>query len=558
MLEVGSIVDGKYKILNLIGRGGMSNVYLAVNEKVNKTWAIKEVRKEEQSNLAFIKQSLVVEMELLKKLNHPNLPQIIDVIEERDNLLIVMEYIEGITLEESLKKEKVIEQNDMVKYSIQLCDVLDYLHHQTPPIIYRDMKPSNIMLKSDGNVVLIDFGTAREYKNDKMEDTTCLGTRGYAAPEQFGGMGQTDERTDIYNLGATMYHLVTGHNPATPPYEMYPIRKWNEGLSSGLEYIIEKCTIQNPEERYQSIDELRYALQNFRKFDESAIIKYRKNLKIFFCFLVATFLCLFSSIFLGIIGNFEENREYSSVMAQARKMTSEEEIFERCLAAITMNPTRDDAYQMIYETIIEDGVMSEEEEAVILKICTNTEDAILEYEKKNPKGYADFCYNCANAYWYYYIHKEGRQTHAVNWFETAVSYYKENQEKEVEYRRSQLYLQIGKFYKKILAAQIEGKDAGMYGEFWNNMVELKRMNDENQDRELVTLYLYEEIVTKSMEYARYFIEDGVMREDILSMYSDIATDLKMKKENAHNRQLEEINYIEKLIVDAEHILKSNV
>lgn len=104
------------------------------------------------------------------------------------------------------------------------------------------MKPSNVMLKPDGNVMLIDFGTAREFKSTSVADTTCLGTQGYAAPEQFGGHGQTDARTDIYCLGATMYHLITGHNPALPPYEMYPIRQWNPMLSSGLEEIILKCT----------------------------------------------------------------------------------------------------------------------------------------------------------------------------------------------------------------------------------------------------------------------------------------------------------------------------
>lgn len=112
------------------------------------------------------------------------------------------------------------------------------------------------MLKPDGNVMLIDFGTAREFKYSSVADTTCLGTQGYAAPEQFGGHGQTDARTDIYCLGATMYHLVTGHNPATPPYEMYPIRQWNPMLSSGLEEIILKCTQRNPEDRYQSCAEL--------------------------------------------------------------------------------------------------------------------------------------------------------------------------------------------------------------------------------------------------------------------------------------------------------------
>ena len=260
MLEIGSLVDGKYKILNKIGQGGMSVVYLAMNERANKQWAIKEVRKDGVQNFEVVKQGLIVETDLLKKLNHPNLPSIIDVIDGDGSFLIVMDYIEGRTLEKVLREYGAQDQEDVIEWAKQLCDVLSYLHSRKPPIIYRDMKPSNVMLRPDGKVMLIDFGTAREFKETSVADTTCLGTQGYAAPEQYGGHGQTDARTDIYCLGATLYHLLTGHNPSEPPYEMYPIRYWNPDLSSGLEEIILKCTQKNPEDRYQSCGELLYAL----------------------------------------------------------------------------------------------------------------------------------------------------------------------------------------------------------------------------------------------------------------------------------------------------------
>lgn len=280
MLKVGDLIDGKYKILNEIGRGGMSTVYLAINEKANKPWAVKEVRKNGISNRELVKQSLMVEINLLKKLKHKGLPSIVDIIDQQDNYLIVMDYIEGITLENIMQEEGVQSQEKVVDWAIQLCDVLQYLHTRKPAIIYRDMKPSNIMLRSDGSVVLIDFGTAREFKERHVEDTTCLGTQGYAAPEQFGGMGQTDERTDIYSLGATMYRLVTGHNPSEPPYEMYPITHWNPRLSTGLEGIIAKCTSKDPKSRYQSVQEVRYALEHYRDLDLDSIRRYRRNLRI--------------------------------------------------------------------------------------------------------------------------------------------------------------------------------------------------------------------------------------------------------------------------------------
>ena len=147
MLKVGDLIDGKYKILNEIGRGGMSTVYLAINEKANKPWAVKEVRKNGISNRELVKQSLMVEINLLKKLKHKGLPSIVDIIDQQDNYLIVMDYIEGITLENIMQEDGVQPQEKVVDWAIQLCDVLQYLHTRKPAIIYRDMKPSNIMLR---------------------------------------------------------------------------------------------------------------------------------------------------------------------------------------------------------------------------------------------------------------------------------------------------------------------------------------------------------------------------------------------------------------------------
>lgn len=149
MLEIGSLVDGKYKILNVVGKGGMSVVYLAMNERANKQWAIKEVRKDGVQDFEVVKQNLIVETDILKNLNHPNLPSIIDVIDREDSFLIVMDYIEGKALSDVLKEYGAQPQEYVIEWAKQLCDVLGYLHSRVPPIIYRDMKPSNVMLKPE-------------------------------------------------------------------------------------------------------------------------------------------------------------------------------------------------------------------------------------------------------------------------------------------------------------------------------------------------------------------------------------------------------------------------
>lgn len=311
MLEIGSLLDGKYKILNKIGQGGMSIVYLAMNEKANKQWAIKEMRKEKNKNCEVMRQSLITETNLLKELKHPYLPSIADIIENEDTIIIVMDYVEGRALSDILSEKGTIDEASVVEYAIQLCDVLDYLHSQNPPIIYRDLKPSNIILKPDGKITLIDFGTARRYNYDSISDTTCLGTIGYAAPEQFAGenLRQTDARTDIYNLGATMYHLLTGVNPSEPPYELYPIRKWDERLSDGLEKIILRATRKDPERRFENCKEMAYALKHYKDLDDSYIRNQKKKIFLF----AATITISASSFFVAMAANGMEKREISKV-----------------------------------------------------------------------------------------------------------------------------------------------------------------------------------------------------------------------------------------------------
>ena len=311
MLEIGSLLDGKYKILNKIGQGGMSVVYLAMNEKANKQWAIKEMRKEKNKNYEIMKQSLITETNLLKELKHPYLPSIADIIESDDTIIIVMDYVEGRPLSDILTEEGTIEEDKVADYAIQLCDVLDYLHSQKPPIIYRDLKPANIMLRPDGKITLIDFGTARKYNYDSVSDTTCLGTIGYAAPEQFAGetLRQTDARTDIYNLGATMYHLLTGVNPSEPPYELYPIRRWDESLSNGLEKIILRATRKDPDKRFNDCKEMSYALQHFRDLDDSYIATQKKKIFLF----AASLILSFTFFSMAIVVNGMEKREISKV-----------------------------------------------------------------------------------------------------------------------------------------------------------------------------------------------------------------------------------------------------
>ena len=305
-----TLFNGKYKTLNLIGSGGMSKVYLAESTSLGTKWAIKAVDKKLHTEF-----DLLAEPNILKKLNHPSLPRIIDIEEDENNLYIIEDYIDGTSLDRQLKEKKNFDENTVINWAKQLCDVLIYLHNQKPnPIIYRDMKPANIIVDKDNKVKLIDFGIAREFKIDNDSDTTYMGTRGYAAPEQYG-TSQSDKRTDIYSLGVTMYHLLTGISPLEPPYELRKLRLIDSNFSEGIEYIVNKCIQSDPINRYQSVEELLYDLNNIHTFN-SYYIKQKKIEKTKNIIKATVLVTSISSILLGtkVMGD-EKNEKYENLIS---------------------------------------------------------------------------------------------------------------------------------------------------------------------------------------------------------------------------------------------------
>ncbi|MDR1017542.1 MAG: serine/threonine protein kinase [Lachnospiraceae bacterium] len=349
MANKGTIIAGKYEVIREIGRGGMSIVYLGMDIRLNKQWAIKEIKKTGRSaNDEVAVNSLMAEANLMKRLDHPALPRIVDIIEEGQTIFVVMDYVEGIDLKSVINQSGAQPQDMVISWAKQLCDALGYLHSQNPPIIYRDMKPGNVMLRPDGSIKVIDFGIAREYKERNMEDTVNLGTKGYAAPEQFGGHGQTDARTDIYGLGVTLYQLVTGHDPSKPPYEMYPIRYWNPKLSTGFELIIQKCTRFNPAERYQNCDELRYDLDHYTELDKEYKKKQVHKLTAFIVSLGLSGIFALTGVICNVSATNIRNSDYTTLtsVADATDYGTKMKDYKK---AIQIYPGRTTAYLRILE-----------------------------------------------------------------------------------------------------------------------------------------------------------------------------------------------------------------
>lgn len=573
MARLGEIIDGKYEVLREIGKGGMSVVYLAMDKRLNKQWAIKEFRKDkDDASKQVALKALLDEANLMKKLDHPTLPRIVDIIETNQTVYIVMDYIEGESLNKVLDAYGAQPQEAVIEWAKQLSGVLDYLHTQNPPVIYRDMKPANIMLKPDGTVRLIDFGIAREYKEGKEGDTEAIGTRGYAAPEQFGGRGQTDARTDIYSLGVTLYHLVTGKNPAEPPYEIYPIRHWDPALSSGLEWLIQKCTQLNPNDRYQSCAEVTYVLENLDKFEGAYQKKLRSKVNTFIVSSVLTVVFGVACAGFLIGANQVKKSSYESYLKLGT--------IEGYEQAIATDSERPDAYKelalylrgnvtKIYArnkdhngnerslSNTECVLDHDDDKEGSIKNWFSTDD-FEKLKEENPVEYATVNYELGRLLWNYYEGDSGQAIEAITiskeYFGKVITVFKDAEEAKdadfslSKYNLAKAYYLVSFFqtHKQELNMQDDGEftvnenaaiDAGVYGiDKKSKTIENPYYSFWSTNKELLTLISGDNDMSDTVRLESLKRLAYIMREN----YAEFYKKTKDKEEKVDSEEMIEV------------------
>jgi eukaryotic-like serine/threonine-protein kinase len=260
-----TLLKQRYRLLGPIGQGGFGVVYKAEDTQCgDRLVAIKEI------NLGFLTAQEVIEATdafnrevlLLSGLTHPNLPQLYDHFADTTHWYLVSDFIAGETLERYLNKtrHRYLPLEEVLGIGIQLCTVLDYLHTREPPIIFRDLKPANIIRTSNGHLYLIDFGIARRFKPGQARDTIALGSPGYAAPEQYG-KAQTTPRADIYSLGATLHHLLTGNDPTQKPFCFAPVHLQNQSTPDRLQSLLVQMVEMDVNKRPVSIATVKQELE---------------------------------------------------------------------------------------------------------------------------------------------------------------------------------------------------------------------------------------------------------------------------------------------------------
>lgn len=301
-----SLQDGTYHVEAGIGHGGMGEVFLAFHRALDVPVALKQERADqplpesviiELDNLLHQKQTtprtplqpvltndfplsggintdrFLREALLLARLSHPAIPTLYDYFLEDGYWYLVMEYLPGPTLANYISQYAPLPPLEALNYAMQLCDVLDYLHQQLPPIVYRDLKPSNVILSPEGRLMLVDFGIARYFKEGQINDTTDFGSPGYASPEQFEGSGQTDGRSDLYSLGVILHEMISGQRPGragagTRAGKLESPRQINPALSPALSGLVTVATRAQAMYRFQTAHAFYMALERTRVIEE--------------------------------------------------------------------------------------------------------------------------------------------------------------------------------------------------------------------------------------------------------------------------------------------------
>lgn len=463
---------------------------MAIDISLNKKWAIKRISLDSNFNMS---NSFSNEAFLMKDLDHPILPRVVDVFNDNESLYIVMDYIDGVSLDDLIKKNGVITEKKVLSIMNCVTDALIYLHSKKPPIIHRDIKPSNIIITKDGFVKLIDFGIAREYKKNNNFDTSYMGTRGFAAPEQFLGLCQTDERTDIYSLGVTGYYSLTGKSLSMPPYKICPIRTIDKSFSKKTEQIILRCTEDDPEKRYKNANELKKALKNADKtlVVTNAKDKVKKAMIIIFCI-----------ISVGII----------SIRASFKVNANE--------------------YEMIDELIQDykvDGVFTISEEEELISIIENINNIELYGEE-----YGQLMYKIGLLYWYYFNLEDNSNLMtgiicSKNYFDKAIKYLSSSQ---IEYEIAVLYLNLSEYIYDSRISVSENIDKINYDLFSNvsSYIDLIKQED-NEYIKHKACSIALSIINSSVYH---FKDSNVEKANILKLLEEIKSILNIV--NSENKE----------------------
>lgn len=451
-------IDGKERIVlngdivlseRISDAGKMSNgVYLATGRRLDKNWAVKVVNKTPSKNGVNYAECVRDEARVLRKLEHPSIVRVTDVLQDQQAVYVVMDYIEGETLQERVMREGPQPQELVLEWAKQVADALGYLHAQCDddgvPLVHRDLKPENIMVRPDNSVRVIDFGIAH---------ISGFGTKGYAAPEQYEDKKGVvvDGRADIYALGKTMHFLLTGQDPQADGYEYHPIRYWNPTLHEGLENIIERCVQSSPDERFQTCGELLYALDHYERESHAFRARQKKKLATVFATAGVGVLLLLVGLGAFLAGKADVHTNY------ARLVNASDYGYAQCQEAMDYDPTRLEALNRLVDSYKAQGVFDLEQSKELTQAFNSYTGA------KDTTEYLETCFQIGTLYMNFYT-ENGNQSllsctrKAYDYFEQIENIAGEKKASRFEHAQAaHNYYVISKFYKESGGLKLESR-----------------------------------------------------------------------------------------------------
>lgn len=497
------VLNGRFEIEKCIHSRGMANVYIVKDMNLGKRWCLKEIIKTDagKSDIEYV--SLLQEAKVLRSVSHTGIPRITDTDEDGDSLMIVEDYVEGITLSKCIQTKGAIRQDIAVQWMKQLCQIIMYLHGLKTPVLYRDMKPDNVIIQPDGNIKLLDYGTCVIiYKRGQLPHGYAMGTAGYAAPEQTKKSLPCDLRSDIYGLGMTYYSMLTGLNMAGIPREkVKDVSLINPSISKGLAAVVNKCIEVDPNDRYQDCQELLYALQNYTTGDEGYRKTATRKIATTFITLGLSVVMLLSSLGVYALSKSESEQEYLNAVLVAQQSGKQED-YDR---AISLEPTRLEPYFGYIDAMKVDGVFDSAEESDILNHINPNLTEI-----KLNESYGHLAYELGRLYWFYYDveNNDSGKVQSVRWFKDAV-------DAGYEKKMATVYYNLGSFHRDIAISIREANDAGMYGKYWGNLLAAKEVNA----GDIINLQTNIAIAECISNYAYNLMRDGVG-------YTEITAEIK--------------------------------
>jgi len=500
------VLNGRYEVLKCIHSKGMANVYIVQDVNLGKQWCLKEIRKSEagKKNIEYI--SLLQEANILRTLSHERIPRIVAIDDEGDSLFVVMDFLDGVTLKDYVASNGKVPEKQAVKWMIQIVQTMAYLHstNNKKAIFYRDMKPDNLMIRPNGIMNIFDFGISIRIIKDGQKPEYSLGTKGYAAPEQKDKSLPIDLRSDIYSMGKTFYYMLTGIDPRSfNEDELKSISVWSPEITSSLVDVVEKCYSANVEDRYETCEDLIYALENYITADKNYRGKSKRKVAVSLITLLLGIGISVGSIIPFSIQDDIDAQNYE----KAIEIANQSGRIEDYDYAIGLNPNNADQYIGYIEAIKSDGVFSLDEEKKLLNFINPVLSSI-----KSDKSYGNLAYEIGKLYWFFYEDESAGKTVSIKWFEDA-------KEKGYNKDEAEVYHSLGVFNRDISKSIREANDSGMYKEYWDNLMKIQ----ETDTSDIVTLQKYISIAECISTYVYNLKKDGVSFEEVSNEINELNT-----------------------------------